>query len=340
MDYLPVKIEPNMLNDNLHLNTDLFDTDKLDKAATRDGFGKGLVEAGEKDPNVVALCADLAESTRAEWFKDAFPDRYIELGVAEQNLAAVGSGFANYGKVPFIMSYAAFSPGRNWEQIRSTITLNDVPVKIVGAHAGVSVGPDGATHQALEDIAITRVLPNMTVVVPADSEEARKATLAIAANGKPSYLRLARAKTPVFTTSDTPFVIGEPQVVYQDEEARVGIIACGSLVYQSMLAAKELEQEGIKVSVINLSTIKPMNAEAIVDFVENLDLVVTAEEHQIAGGMGSAVAEVLSAAMPRRIAFIGMQDRYGESGDPDQLLEHFGFTKDGIVKRIKEELGK
>ena len=210
----PIRINNIMINQNLHLHTNLFDTESLDKAATRDGFGKGLVEAGEKDERVVALCADLAESTRAHWFKEKFPERYVELGVAEQNLMAVGSGMANYGKIPFVMSYAAFSPGRNWEQIRSTVALNDVPVKIVGAHAGVSVGPDGATHQMLEDIALTRVLPNMTVVVPADSEEARKATLAVATNDKPSYIRLARAKTPIFTTSETPFEIGKPQVVY------------------------------------------------------------------------------------------------------------------------------
>ena len=327
-----------MINNNLHLNTELFDTDKLPKAATRDGFGKGLVEAAESNEQIVALCADLAESTRAHWFQEKFPERYIELGVAEQNLAAVGSGLANYGKIPFIMSYAAFSPGRNWEQIRSTICLNDVPVKIVGAHAGVSVGPDGATHQALEDIATMRVLPNMVVVVPADSEEARKATIAIAGNGKPSYIRLARAKTPVFTTSDTPFEIGQPQTVYQSENPTIGIIACGSLVYESILAAAELEQEGIKVSVMNLSTIKPMNEQVVVDFAQSVDHVVTAEEHQINAGMGSAVAEVLSCHAPTKMSYIGMQDRYGESGDPDELLKYFGFTKEGIINHIKEQL--
>ena len=327
-----------MTNNNLHLNTELFDTDKLPQAATRDGFGKGLVEAGEQDEKVVVLCADLAESTRAHWFQEKFPDRYIELGVAEQNLAAVGSGLANYGKIPFIMSYAAFSPGRNWEQIRSTICLNDVPVKVVGAHAGVSVGPDGATHQALEDIALMRVLPNMVVVVPADSEEARKATLAIAGNGKPSYIRLARAKTPVFTTDETPFEIGVPQVVYQKEDSKIGIIACGSLVYESILAAAELEKEGIHVSVMNLSTIKPMNEKSVIEFAQSVDHIVTAEEHQIHGGMGSAVAEVLAQHAPKKMSFIGMQDRYGESGNPDELLKYFGFTKDGIINHIKEQV--
>ncbi|MFT6361420.1 MAG: transketolase [Candidatus Paceibacteria bacterium] len=329
-----------MINQNLHLYNNLFDTESLGKAATRDGFGKGLVEAGEKDERVVVLCADLAESTRAHWFKEKFPERYVELGVAEQNLMTVGSGMANYGKVPFVMSYAAFSPGRNWEQIRSTVALNDVPVKIVGAHAGVSVGPDGATHQMLEDIALTRVLPNMIVVVPADSEEARKATLAIAGNDKPSYIRLARAKTPVFTTSETPFEVGKPQVVYQSEGPTIGIIACGSLVYQSILAAEALREEGVNVSVMNLSTIKPMDEKAVSEFAQSVGHIVTAEEHQIHGGMGSAVAEVLGKLAPTKMSFIGMQDRYGESGDPDELLEHFGFTKEGIIKHIKEHLAQ
>jgi transketolase len=329
-----------MINNKLKLHDDIFNTDVLEKSATRDGFGKGLVEAGEKDERVMALCADLAESTRAHWFKEKFPKRYVELGVAEQNLMAVASGLANYGKIPFAMSYAAFSPGRNWEQIRSTVALNDVPVKIVGAHAGVSVGPDGATHQALEDIATMRVLPNMIVVVPADSEEARKATLALAENDKPTYIRLARAKTPVYTTAETPFEIGVPQVVYQSDKPTIGIIACGSLVYQSMLAAEELAKEGIHVSVMNLSTIKPMNEKMVIEFAQTVDRIITAEEHQIHGGMGSAVAEVLSQHLPKKMSYIGMQDRYGESGNPDELLEYFGFTKSGIIKHVKEQLEK
>ena len=327
-----------MINSELKLEENIFNTDLLSKSATRDGFGKGLVEAGEQDEKVVVLCADLAESTRAHWFKEKFPQRYIELGVAEQNLAAVGSGIANYGKIPFIMSYAAFSPGRNWEQIRSTICLNDVPVKIVGAHAGVSVGPDGATHQALEDIATMRVLPNLIVVVPADSEEARKATLAIAVNKKPSYIRLARAKTPVFTSLDTPFEIGKAQMVYQSKSPKIGVIACGSLVYQSMLAAKELQEEGIEISVMNLSTIKPIDERALIEFAESVNHIVSAEEHQVHGGMGSAIAEVLSKYAPTKMSYIGMQDRYGESGAPDELLEYFGFTKKGIIEHIKKQL--
>ena len=331
-------MQNNMINKDLHLNTNLFNSASLPQAATRDGFGRGLVEAGESNNQVVTLCADLAESTRAHWFKEVFPDRYIELGVAEQNLATVASGLANYGKIPFMMSYAAFSPGRNWEQIRSTITLNDVPVKIIGAHAGVSVGPDGATHQALEDIALMRVLPNMIVIVPADSEEARKATLAIAENNKPNYLRLARAKTPVFTTNDTPFEIGKTQIVYETKHPTFGIIACGSLVYQSILAAETLEKEGINISVMNLSTIKPIDKEGIIAFRNTVNHIVTAEEHQIHGGMGSAVSEVLSEHAPVLMSFIGMKDRYGESGNPNELLEYFGFTKEGIIRHIREQL--
>ena len=227
-----------MINQNLKLNPDLFDQSKLENKPTRDGFGRGLVEAGKQNNNVVALTADLAESTRVEWFQKEFPDRFIEVGVAEQNLVTVASGMANVGKIPFITSYATFSPGRNWEQIRTTVCINDVPVKIVGNHAGLTVGPDGATHQALEDIAIMRVLPNMTVVVPADMHQAHLATLAIAESGKPAYLRLGRSGVPTFTTSETPFVIGKAQIVYQPESPDVTIVACGALVYEAMQAAK------------------------------------------------------------------------------------------------------
>jgi transketolase len=329
-----------MINPTLHLHKKLFNTGTLEQHATRDGFGRGLVEAGKRDNNVVALCADLMESTRAHLFQKEFPERYIELGVAEQNLAAVASGLANYGKKPFIMSYATFSPGRNWEQIRSTICINEVPVKIIGSHAGISVGPDGATHQALEDIAITRVLPEMTVIVPADDEQAYKATLAIATTDKPSYLRLARAKTPVFTTPETPFEIGKVQVMYTKEQARIGIIACGSLVYPSLCAANALEKEGLDVSVLNLHTIKPIDVEGILEFTKDLDLVITAEEHQKSGGMGSAVAEVLSQHQPRKMVFIGIPDRFGESAEPQELMDFFGFTQEGIVDVIKQHTKK
>lgn len=258
------------------------------------------------------------------------------MGVAEQNLATVASGLANSGKIPFMMSYAAFSPGRNWEQIRSTVCLNNVPVKVVGSHAGISVGPDGATHQALEDIATMRVLPNMTVIVPCDSEEARKATIAMAEYPHPVYIRLSRAKFPVFTTPDSPFEIGKSRVVYSAPNAKIGIITCGTLVYEAMMAAHELGEVGVAVSVLHLGTIKPIDQQGILDFVANLDHVVTAEEHQIHGGVGAAVAEVLVQHNPKKMSFIGMHDEYGQSGEPYELLAHYGLDQAGIVKHIQE----
>jgi len=272
-----------MLNPNLKLNTHTFNPEKLESVPTRNGFGHGLVEAAEKNDQIVALCADLAESTRMHWFQEKFPERYVELGVAEQNLATVGSGMAAAGKIPFIASYATFSPGRNNEQIRTTISLNNQPVKIVGSHAGLSVGPDGATHQALEDIGLMRMQPNMTVIVPADSEEARKATIAAASYDGPVYLRMSRASFPVFTTADTPFEIGKAQILFNPEvEPRgsvVGIIACGTLVYDALTVAKELGEEGINVSVMNLATIKPMDVDAVVAFAKKTGAIVTVEEH-------------------------------------------------------------
>jgi transketolase len=326
-----------MLNENAKLNKHTLDLEKLEQAPTRDGFGRGLVEAGEADPKVVALCADLAESTRAHWFREKFPDRYVELGVAEQNLATVASGMANYGKIPFIMSYATFSPGRSNEQIRTTISINNVPVKIVGCHAGLSVGPDGATHQALEDIALMRVQPNMTVIAPADSEEARKATLAIAQSGKPAYIRLARDKSPVFTTTDSPFKIGKAQILYKSKSPQVVIVACGALVHNSLLAAHELEKEGIGSAVINLATIKPFD-KSILPFIKDVGAVVSAEEHQIAGGLGSALAEELSQFFPVPQEFIGVHDRYGQSGNTKELFAEYGLDVSHIKLAVKKVL--
>ncbi len=325
-----------MINKKAKLVNNIFETDALEQAPTRDGFGHGLVEAGEKDERVLALCADLSESTRMHWFQEKFPDRYIELGVAEQNLATVASGLANYGKIPFIASYAAFSPGRNNEQIRTTISLNNVPVKIVGSHAGVSVGPDGATHQALEDIALMRVQPNMTVVAPADSEEARKATIAAAETDTPVYIRLARAKSPVFTTKDTPFEIGKAEVLFESEKSEVAIIATGALVHNALLAANELESEGIGAIVVNNHTIKPLDKDTIIEVAKKAGAVVTVEEHQVAGGAGSAVAEVLAQENPVPIEFIGMNDQFGQSGNPNELIEHYGMGVESIKEAVKK----
>jgi transketolase len=329
-----------MINKDAKLVENIFDKDSLEQGPTRDGFGKGLVEAGEKDERIVALCADLSESTRIQWFQEKFPNRYIEIGVAEQNLATVASGLANYGKIPFIASYATFSPGRNNEQIRTTISLNNVPVKIVGSHAGVSVGPDGATHQALEDIALMRVQPNMTVIVPCDVEEARKATFAAAFTGTPVYLRLARAKSPMFTTTDTPFEIGKAQLFWDCEKPQAVIIACGNLVYNALFAAHELVDDGIEVLVLNNHTIKPMDTEEVLNAVKKAGAVVTVEEHQIAGGMGSAVAEILAQEYPVPIEFIGMHDQFGQSGDPSELIEHYKMDAKAIKSAVKKVINR
>ncbi len=320
-----------MLNKNIHLKDETLDSN-IERAPTRDGFGTGVTEAGEKNSNVVVLCADLSESTRAEWFQKKFPERFIEIGVAEQNLATVGAGMANYGKIPFVASYAAFSPGRNWEQIRTTVALNNVPVKVCGMHAGVSVGPDGATHQMLEDIALMRALPNMVVVVPADAQEARKATLAAAENNAPTYLRFAREKTPVFTTEDTPFEIGKAVVLWKSKKPEVTLIGCGPLVHTALLAAQELEKRGIGSTVINNHTIKPLDAETIVAEVKETGAVVTIEEHQVTGGLGGAIAELLAKECPTPIEFIGVQNQFGQSGTPTELLDHYGMGVSHIVE--------
>jgi transketolase len=298
-------------------------TGKLESEPIRKGFGRGLLEAGKLNSDVVAACADLTDSTQMSLFKEEFPERFVEIGVAEQNLVTVGSGLSAMGKVPFVSSYAAFSPGRNWEQIRTTICLNDRPVKIVGSHAGVSVGPDGATHQMLEDIALMRVLPNMVVIVPGDSVEAEKATLQMAKDKRPNYLRLAREATPVFTTAQTPFEIGRAYVF--KEGADISLITTGTMTYQALVAAGKLYKDGIRAEVIHVPTIKPLDAETILKSVRKTGAVVTAEEGQIIGGLGGAVAELLGENYPVPIKRIGMRDRFGESGTPEELLEHFGL---------------
>jgi transketolase len=325
-----------MLNANAKLNDKIFDKD-VEKVPTRDGFGHGLVEAGEADERVVAICADLAESTRSHWFKEKFPERYVEAGVAEQNMATVASGMANYGKIPFIMSYAAFSPGRNNEQIRTTICINNVPVKIIGCHAGVSVGPDGATHQALEDMGLMRMLPRMTVINPCDAEEARKATLAAAEHDGPVYIRLGREKTPVMTTKKTPFKIGKAEILWKSENPKVAIVATGALVYNALVASKQLAEQGIETAVINLATIKPMDM-AMIEYISKIGRVVTVEEHQIAGGMGSAVAEALAQTKPAFIEFIGVHDQFGQSGEPDELIAHYGMDVSHIKLAVNKVL--
>ena len=289
----------------------------------RKGFGRGLKKAGELDVNVVAACADLTDSTQMGAFKEAFPERFVEIGVAEQNLVTVGAGLAAVGKIPFVSSYAAFSPGRNWEQIRTTICLNDRPVKIVGSHAGISVGPDGATHQMLEDVAIMRTLPNMVVMAPCDGVEAEKMTLAMATDSRPNYVRLAREATPIVTTDKTPFEIGKAYVF--EKGADVTLIATGTMTYQALLAAELLYKDGIEAEVVHVPTIKPLDAETILKSVRKTGAVVTAEEGQVIGGLGGAIAELLGEHHPVPMLRIGMRDSFGESGTPEELLKHFGL---------------
>jgi transketolase len=335
---LPFKLD-RMLNTKLKLSEKIFNKE-VEMQPTRQGYGEGLVIAGEENKEVVVLCADLTESTRSNLFKEKFPERFIQVGVAEQGMATIAAGMANYGKIPFISSYAAFSPGRNWEQIRTTIALNNVPVKIAGAHAGLTVGPDGATHQMLEDIALMRAMPNMIVVYPCDSLEAKKATVAVAKNGKPTYIRLAREKTPVLTTEDTPFEIGKAFVVWEAKDPQVSIIAAGPLVFEALVAAKELSKSEIEVEVLNCHTIKPLDERTIISSAEKTGAVVTVEEHQINGGLGGAIAELLSKNFPVPQEFIGMQDSFGESGDPDELLEKYGMKEKDIIEAVKKVVSR
>lgn len=327
-----------MLNKDLKLNTELFNKD-VEMVALRNGFGEGLLEAAKLDENVVGLCADLTESTRMHLFANEFPKRFIEVGITEQHMACCASGLAAMGKVPFMSSYAMFNPGRNWEQIRTVIAYNDMPVKVVGSHAGVSVGPDGGTHQAIEDIALTRVIPKMEVIVPCDSLEAKKATLALAESDKPAYLRLAREKTPLVTTEDTPFEIGKAQILWDNTQSSklkasssVALIAIGPMVHQALLAAKELEKEDIGAVVVNSHTVKPLDEEVIISVAKECGAVVTAETHQVAGGLGGAVAELLSQKHPTKMAMVGVKDRFGQSGTPEELMEHYGLGVQDIVE--------
>jgi len=315
------------------------DTPEMESVPSRNGFGEGLIEAGKRDENVVALAADLTESTRVLPFAEMFPKRFIQVGVAEQNMASVASGMAAMGKVPFIASYAMFSPGRNWEQIRTTIAYNNANVKVIGAHAGVSVGPDGATHQAIEDMALMRVMPNMIVIAPADVHEARKATLAAAKHNGPVYIRVGRSNTPVVTTEESPFEIGKGEVMFKanaESEKKVGIVVTGTLLFNALKAAKDLREEGIEVTVLHMPTIKPIDKEALLALASTHAGIVTVEEHQRIGGLGGAVTEYLSEAHPTKVLRIGVDDQFGQSGEPDELLAHYGMDVGAIKEAVKK----
>lgn len=316
-------------------------TPEVEQLPNRNGYGEGLLEAGRRDERVVALAGDLTESTRTHQFAEEFPERFVQCGVAEQNMASVASGMAAMGKIPFIASYAMFSPGRSWEQVRTTIAYNNVNVKIIGAHAGVSVGPDGATHQAIEDIALMRVIPNMVVIAPSDVHEARKAVLAAAQYEGPVYIRLERAPSPVVTTPQSPFTIGEAEYVYQNAEAgspSVGIVVTGSLLHNALVAATELVADGYGASVLHMPTIKPLDTEKLEELAAQHTVLVTVEEHQKVGGLGGAVAEHLSTVAPTKIVRVGVADQFGQSGTPEELIAHYGMDAAAIVAQAKSAL--
>lgn len=330
---MPTRKQFSGINREVYLIRELFNPDKLKQLPTRNGYGNGLVEAGKKDKNVMVLCADLTESTRSLAFKEAYPDRFVQLGVSEQSMASIAAGMAISGKVPFISSYACFSPGRNWEQIRTTIALQNSNVKIAGAHAGVSVGPDGATHQMIEDIAIMRVMPNMRVLVPCDAIETKKATLAVATYKGPCYLRFAREKSPIFTTEKTPFKLGHAETYRFGTD--VTIIGAGPLLYEALLAAQALSVDHkIAACVINMHTVKPLDVKTIIKAAKETGAIVTVEEAQAAGGLGGAVAETLTQNAPVPLERVGVQDRFGESGDPRELLEALGLTAPSIITAV------
>lgn len=319
---------------NKTLVKDLFDKPKL--KPTRDGYGEGLVLAGKENKDVVVLCADLTDSTRSAYFQKEFPERFIECGVAEQNMMSVASGLALSGKIPFVSTYAVFCPGLNWSQIRVNVLQNKANVKITGAHAGISVGPDGMSHQGLEDIALMRCLPEIVVLAPCDAIETKKATLAAAKYRGAVYLRFAREATPVFTTEKTPFKIGRAEIFNEGRDAT--IVGCGPLVYEALLAAKKLEKEKIRVEVINNHTIKPLDKKTILKSAKKTGALVTVEEHQIIGGLGSAVAEMITENYPVPVKRIGVRDRFGQSGNPDELIRAFGMSAGSIAKAVKEAL--
>lgn len=306
----------------------------MNKIPMRDGYGKALLKLIGNGKPVVALDADVAKSTRTVWVRDQYPEHFLDMGIAEQDMVGTASGLALGGIIPFASTYGVFLAGRAWDQIRTTVCYNNLNVKLAGAHAGISVGPDGATHQALEDVALMRVLPNMTVVVPCDAVETEKATLALAEREGPCYIRFGREAVPVITDEDSPFEIGKANVLRDGKDAV--LFANGAMVYEGLEAAKQLAGEGIDLMVVNLHTVKPLDQEAVLAAARKTGRVITAEEHQAAGGMGSAVAECLAQNYPVPMRILGMQDGFGESGAPDELMKRYGFSSDAIYQAVKD----
>ena len=304
--------------------------------ATRDGFGDGLIELGKINPNVVVLSADLTDSTRASWFKERYPERFFGMGVAEQDMISAAAGFALAGKIPFACTFGVFASGRAWDQIRISVAYMNLKVIIVGTHGGISVGQDGATHQALEEITLMRVLPNMAVVVPCDSIEAKKATIEAASYAGPVYLRLGRDPAPTITKDTDPFKIGKANVIKDGED--VSIIACGVMVNEAMLACDLLQKDGISARVINLHSPKPLDEAVILKAAKETLAIVTAEEHTLAGGMGSAVSEFVGSNYPVPIKMIGVKNKFGESGKPEELFDKFKLRAKDIAQAAKESI--
>lgn len=328
-----------MLNPDLKLNQKLFDED-VERDATRSGYGTGLVKLGESNPNVVALSADLTESTKAEAFAKKYPERFFEVGVAEQNMATIAAGFGVSGKIAFFSSYATFSPGRNWEQIRTTIVYNNANAKIAGHHAGLMTGPDGATHQATEDIAITRVWPQIRVFVPCDALEAERATIHAGEVEGPVYLRFTRDKTPIITTVETPFEEGKAYAYWVSENPKASIFATGYMLYYALLAAKELENENIQVEVLNISSIKPLDVDMVIESVKKTRAAVSVEDHQVAGGLGGLLSETFAQHLPTPLERIGLQDVFGESGSPYDLIKKYHMDTPDIITAVKKVIGR
>ena len=322
------------INSQMNLISDLFNG--YEEAATRSGFGEAMTELGSTNEDVVALCADLSGSLKLGDFIKKWPERFFQSGVAEQNMVGMAVGLALSGKIPFATSFGVFMPMRTIDQIRISVCYNKANVKLAASHTGITVGPDGATHQALEDIAMMRVLPNMTVLTPSDRIETKKATLYAAETRGPVYIRFGRQNAPVYTTEKTPFEGGKINLLR--EGADVAIVACGRMVYESLLAAEELSADGIETKVLNCHTIKPIDSDALVSAAAECGAVVTAEEHQKIGGLGSAVAEVLSVLKPVPMEIVGVDDSFGESGESDELMSKYGLTSGDIKKAVKRVL--
>lgn len=310
----------------------------LDQKDTRSGFGAGLLELGRRNPNVVALCADLTGSLKMDAFKKEFPDRFFQVGIAEANMMGIAAGLTIGGKIPYTGTFANFSTGRVYDQVRQSIAYAGKNVKICASHAGLTLGEDGATHQILEDIGLMRMLPGMTVVVPADFNQTKQATMAIADHEGPVYLRFGRPKWPVFIPADMPFTIGKAQVLV--EGADVTLIACGHLVWTALKAAEELAAKGIQAEVINMHTIKPLDVETVLRSVERTRCVVTCEEHNRHGGLGDAVAQALAQHRPTPQEFVAVNDTFGESGTPDQLLRKYGLDVPDIVQAAHRAIAR